>query len=100
MSRNLCNCPNCQTDNCPAALPPVRSEPLFGLRVTGHRIPLPSMFDTEAEAQNMRMCHRYYSPTCLEVVRIVVEPNVPREMRRGSDVALDAVVGHSESGAE
>ena len=28
MSRNLCNCPNCQTDNCPAALPPVRVNPL------------------------------------------------------------------------
>jgi hypothetical protein len=21
VSRNLCNCPNCQTDNCPAGLP-------------------------------------------------------------------------------
>jgi hypothetical protein len=46
MKRNLCNCPDCQTNNCPAALPSERVEAVVG---QGYRVNSDEWwtFDTE-----------------------------------------------------
>jgi hypothetical protein len=70
----------------------VRSDDLFGLRVVGHEASLPHFFATDAEAKELRMCHRDHSPACLEVVRITVKPNAISLTKESRDDGQQSVI--------
>lgn len=60
---------------------------------------LRSAIDLAWQAQDLRKLARDVEASALEIAATKTH-NAPREARRGSDVALHADVGHSESGAE
>ncbi len=96
MKRNLCNCPNCQTSDCPAAFPPVRSEPLFSISrfrsvLVKHGIVLPEAiedadgFDGERTLAATRAAYDELMEN--NAVRGAAEPRTPDGLVRPSGVS-------------